>query len=175
MKRVILILAGISLNACFPLASTLAPMFQGQIVALRLNVELTFAPEQVALYVQDGKLVPANSVDAYRPNCVFELYRRPLSETRIPPSRFRVERVRLDFGVWQGLRHNAAVRDASMGGDDSPSHVEYATEFFLRSASQPPLYRVTCKHWENPERARHLSTGEIISALGPLFTVITQH
>jgi len=41
---------------------------------LKLNQSLTIAGGQVAIYVQNGKVILSDDIDIYNPNCKFEIY-----------------------------------------------------------------------------------------------------
>ena len=142
---------------------------------LILNQTLTIPAEQVAVWLQDGRVVPADDVRMYYPHCKFELRRRLATTQTVAPDEFVVTRVsrsllhsvhapavdRLLAGVGFGF---------NLGGN-GPSVQTFATRMDLGSDRQPDVMRLTCGQWGYPYDGQHVTVNEIRRALGDVFAV----
>lgn len=147
---------------------------------LVLNQPLSFQSDQVSLYVQNGRILRAPSVNKYYPFCKFELYRRVQAARTINPDEIIVthaEQQWLDntFLRLEGV-HFAQLSmglPAQFGGseDSGPSLASFITRMDLRSDTQPDVYRMTCLRWALPKYPEYLSIDEIRGTLSPLFTL----
>ncbi len=147
----------------------------GARVALRQA--LVIAPEQVAVYIQNGKVVPWVQVNAYYPHCKFEVRDRRDREQTVNPDEFIVTRVvqevvhMVQWGRWQTAAASIGIRVGDM--DDGASVRTYATYLYLASDRQPQVFRLGCGHWAYPgtRYAEHLSIQQIRAALGEVLTL----
>ena len=141
---------------------------------LVLNQVLTIDRDQVASYVQDGKVLPEKAVDKYRPNCKFEIYTMSEQSRPVQPDNFEVIKV-VDNIETSTLA--APVQVASRGimlgyGALDKSYIyNYATMMYLSSALQEDVYRMTCQHWEDIMEDRYLTTAQMRQAMGDVFTL----
>ncbi len=138
---------------------------------LQLNKPIELPQNALNVNIQYGKILSSYSeLDAYYPNCDFELRDKFSSPTTIEPDRFKIIRViqNTEDVMLAPVRVAGLV---SFAGSGSPPHVVYETIMYLHSAKQPNVYRMTCKHWEDPADAEHLSIVKIRKALGEVFTL----
>jgi hypothetical protein len=134
---------------------------------LHLHTPIELQQNAINVNIQYGRILTSYSqLDTYYPNCDFELRDKVSAPTTIQPERFKIIRVIQDTEVVL----LAPVQVASSGGG-SPPHMVYQTIMYLQSAKQPNVYRMTCKHWEDPADAEHLSIVKIRKALGKVFTL----
>jgi len=149
---------------------------------------------KASTWFQGGRQRPFSEVDLYYPNCKFEL--RTLSDAprTVKPGRFTITRIvqevdvmlqpvrvasadnrlaGVSFGMGMGAGHGAHVgvgvgighgTSASLGPDP------YATVFYLQSAQQPDVFRLTCMHWEELYEARYLTMREMRSTVSDVMT-----
>ncbi|MDT8281915.1 MAG: hypothetical protein RQ982_03780 [Gammaproteobacteria bacterium] len=141
---------------------------------LLLNQSLTIEGEQVATYVQDGKVMAESEVDKFRPNCKFELYTISELQRTVTADSFEIIKV-VDEIETSSLKRQTqlAVLDGfSVAGMLDRSYMfNYATMMYLHSESQKDVYRMTCQHWEDVMHNRYLSILQMRQAMGEVFTL----
>ena len=146
---------------------------------LTLNQELTIAGDQVAVYVQDGQVMPYQHINKYRPNCKFEIYTMSEQARSVQPDRFEIIRV-VDDIESSGLQKNVQLasldlhegdNDLAMWLLDHSLVFNYATMMYLKSAKQKDVYRMTCQHCEAVADDKHLSITQMRQAMGDVFTL----
>ena len=146
---------------------------------LSLNQEITIAGDQVAIYVQDGQVMPYQDINKYRPNCKFEIYTMSEQPRGVQPDRFEIIRVVDDI---ESSEMKKSVQLASLvlpEGDndlamwllDHSLVFNYATMMYLKSDKQTDVYRMTCQHWEAVADDKHLSITQMRQAMGEIFTL----
>ena len=141
--------------------------------ALILQRELRIPAHALAVYLQDGQVLPGG-VSQYRPNCKFEL-RQKQNEPQIvaagvfPVAHFAINRGDFASTISQSFRPVRYRLD--LFDEDAPSFIVYASYFFLASAEQPDVLRLSCRHWQAWGEGRYLSLAEIQQALGEVFTL----
>ena len=142
----------------------------------QLNRPLTIPPDAATVRLQYGRIVPRNSVQEHDPFCVVELDTvRPGPQT-LQPGRFEVWRVTRSVNPIAVARSSPYIRTGLVLDDGNPTFLYFITEFRLRDAAQPDLRGMTCA-WNqmapgNQGLMRHLTLGEIQSALGDWMTLI---
>lgn len=142
-----------------------------------LKRALAIPPEQVAVYIQNGRVLPWPEVNAYYAHCKFELRERKDTEQNVDPDEFIVTRVvqEVVHMVRWGRLQTAGLRlGLRVGGmDDGASVQTYATYIYLGSDRQPRVFRLGCGHWAYPGTrfAEHLSIAQMRKALGDLITL----
>ncbi len=98
------------------------------------------------VFLQDGAVVAKNRLHYYYPSCDFEVYQVSDGSARIEPATFAVSRLSVgdDLVVWRRspLRY-AALRFAT-NDDGMPPLVNRYVDYWLRSARQPQVMRLTC-------------------------------
>lgn len=143
---------------------------------VQLNRPLTIPPDAATVRLQYGRIVPRNSVQEHDPFCVVELDTvRPGPQT-LQPGRFEVWRVTRSVNPIAVARSSPYIRTGLVLDDGDPTFLYFITEFRLRDAVQPDLRGMTCA-WNqmapgNRGLMRHLTLGEIQSALGDWMTLI---
>ncbi|MGD8483926.1 MAG: hypothetical protein PVF81_03600 [Thioalkalispiraceae bacterium] len=135
---------------------------------LTLNSELTIPANLARVYLQGAQVVPEKGVNRYYPNCSLEVRTLKNTPQKISADTFTIVRVKSDEEVASRKLHYASRFFSS---DDGPiSHENWVTHFYLHSARQPDVYRLSCAHWEDPPEARHLLMPEIITTVGSYFS-----
>ncbi len=168
--RLGLILALLSLAGGCRFVAQEAPLHRVQTGAvLKLAAVIEFAADSVAVYIQHGRLLPGNAVDSYKPYCILELRRKHPHPVSVTPDTFLIYRTYYESTAV--LRYPMLASAARIVASASVSHLVYETELFLRSARQPNVYRLTCKHWVDPAFARHVTYEEINATLGELMWI----
>ena len=141
--------------------------------ALILQRELRIPAHALAVYLQDGQVLPGG-VSQYQPNCKFEL-RQKQNEPQVvtagvfPIAHFAINRGDFASTISQSFRPVRYRLD--LFDEDAPSFIVYASYFFLASAEQPEVLRLSCRHWQVWGEGRYLSLPEIQQALGEVFTL----
>lgn len=142
---------------------------------LILHHPLTLPPRTVSLWFQNGKQQQEASLDRYYPHCKFETRRMQDGPKTVEPDTFLIHKVvRWDDYAMQSvqLAANRFISGIAVDGSDGgPSHVNTATEMFLRSSSQPDVYRLICSQWEDAAEANHVTINQIRRVLGETFTL----
>ena len=136
---------------------------------LQLHSALTIPANNTEVYIQDGKVISSYwSIDAYYPNCNFELRERAEVKRRVQPDTFTIFRVvRNTENVMLGT---PTVVASSSSGNGAPN-VDFMIIMDLHSERQPGVMRITCRQWEDPSDGNHLSIVQIRKTLGDLFTL----
>ena len=170
IRRSVYVLWVLLLTACasgpFDEQSRFSAIPQGS--RLALNQVIEFAPDRVAVHMQDGKLMEYSSMNHYLPHCKFEIYTMAEKTRQVQPDSFVITRV-VDNMELTSLR---PVALASLKlAYDGPSIVTYATYIYLSSETQPDVYRMSCMHWEDISVRRYLSISEMRRAMGALFSL----
>lgn len=150
---------------------------------LILNKELSFNPDQVSVYVQNGKVMRLNELQKYDPFCKFELYRLVHTPRTIAPGEIDVTRAMQGHYFYlfsqtarpyytaMSLPHVVLGGSFEQGGTPLESFV---VRMDLHSEKQPEVYRMTCIRWStNPSRYEYPSIVEMRQTLKPLFTLRT--
>jgi len=141
---------------------------------LLLNQSLTIDGDQVAIYVQDGKVMAEREVDKFRPNCKFEIYTMSELQRTVDADSFEIIKVvdEIETSSLKSRPQLAALHGFSVTGMlDRNSMFNYATMMYLRSERQKDVYRMTCQHWEDVMDNRHLSILQMRQAMGDVFTL----
>ena len=142
-----------------------------------LKQALAIPPQQVGVYIQNGKVLPWSEINAYYAHCKFELRDRKDTEQKVDPGEFIVTRVVQDVVhmVSGGHAQTAGLSWSARIGtmDDGASVQTYATYLYLGSDRQPQVFRLGCGHWAYPgsRYAEHLSIAQMRKALGDLITL----
>ena len=145
---------------------------------LELNEDVTINGDQVATYVQNGKLMSYDDVDKYQPNCKFEIYTMSEKPRSVFADTFEIVKVEDDIES-SALKNNTQLaaldntvsRRGMYGSLDRSQVFNYATLLYLNSDKQKDVYRMTCQHWEDVMDDRHLSISQMRSAMGDVFTL----
>jgi len=144
--------------------------------AVQLNRPLMIEPGSATVRLQYGLVVPRNSVQEHDPFCVAELDTVRAGPQTLQPGRFEVWRVTRSVNPVTAAQSSPYIRTGLAMDDGDPTFLYFITEFRLRDATQPDLRGMTCA-WNqmapgNRALMRHLTLGEIQSALGDWMTLI---
>ncbi len=142
--------------------------------ALLLNQSLTIEGDQVATYVQDGKVMTEFEVDKFRPNCKFELYTISELQRTVAADSFVITKVvdEIETSLLKSWPLLAARDGFSVVGMLDKSYMfNYATLMYLHSERQKDVYRMTCQHWEDVIDDRYLSISQMRQAMGEVFSL----
>ena len=144
---------------------------------VQLNRPLTIPPDAATVRLQYGRIVPRNSVQEHDPFCVVELDTVRRGPQTLQPGHFEVWRVTRSVNPIAVARSSPYLRTGLVLDDGNPTFLYFITEFRLRDAAQPDLRSMTCA-WNqmapgNQGLMRHLTLGEIQSALGDWITLIS--
>lgn len=136
---------------------------------LQLNTTLEIMPEQVSVYMQNGKVVAEDVIDRYYPYCKFEIYSIDDSRRQVEPDRFTIRRVVDEMEETAAL---ATQQFASLNlVSNGPIVYTYVTNMYLHSDNQPDVYRMACMHWESVLDDNYLTAEQMRTAMGDLFTL----
>jgi len=138
-----------------------------------LTQPITIPPEQVGVYIQNGKVLPWHEVNAYYTHCKFQVYKRKDTEQQVTPDDFLVKRVVQDqvqmlrWSPWQVAGMSLGMGVSMDGG---PSLFTFANFMYLSSERQPHVWRLACGQWAYPGTmwAEYPSIAEMRKALGDL-------
>jgi hypothetical protein len=165
LKRSILAFALTVAGCGFVRPTADAPALGELVLHRALHIEAGHA----RAFLQGGASIPKGGLNEYDTNC--ELVSNRMFEEQdqdIQPDRFAVIGVARMFGsvVQAGTVRLASL--ASIGGDDSgSSFIHYGYHFWLRSATQPDVIRLTCRgELGVPSDVDYPTRAEIDAALG---------
>ncbi len=115
------------------------------------------------------------------PHCILRL-REPADRDRIlAPGDFEITRsarrttifpVRWEPGTRIQVAGPAFTLAQGGGGDDGPTDEYYVTEMWLRSATQPQVYKLECRQLDDPGLGSHVTFQEIQATLRPTAWII---
>lgn len=151
---------------------------------LMLNRELTFAPRQLSLYVQNGQVHDTmRGVRHYEPFCKFELAqhsdaRRSVGPVTMTVTDTRQYRMDLPFAGAAPLHYaQLSLGPFAQGFDGSGGSpiLSFVTRMDLDSAEEPQIFRLTCARWFYPEMEYQITASQIRNTLAPLFTLRLPH
>ena len=134
-----------------------------------LNREITIQPDNTSVYLQNGSIEPVGNIDFYQPHCKFELFSISEQARVVQPDTFVVTRIvdRREDVARQWPRYAAL----GMALGDGPVHLTFSTEMYLKSNTQPDVFRMNCKRWDWPNIGEFLSINEMRQSLGDYFTL----
>ena len=119
---------------------------------LILNKTITIPGRSAGTRIQNGKIAEGR-IDAWGPNCRFEVRDPAKTNQDIQPGEFTITQVGVEYHI------NDAAESQNM-----------RTNFYLKSEKQPQVTLLMCQAWFNPSDARHLMLSEVEQAVGDLFT-----
>jgi hypothetical protein len=171
MKRLLICLSAVLLSACQTPAT-----YEGQedspyyVVPagsrVALNREITIAADQLAVYIQGGRILPRPQLNSYHPYCKFELRDLSPEPRPVAPDDFTVTRVHLNVFYSRAAYLRLADID-----DDGTGIWVYTTIMELQSARQPEVSRLLCEQWNVPPDSYHVSITEMRRTLDELFSL----
>jgi hypothetical protein len=144
---------------------------------LELNQPLAIAGGQVATYLQNGKVISADDIDIYNPNCKFEIYTMSDKPRTVEADSFVITKVVNDIESTSLLRASQLVvlNNALVIGMLDRGSMNYTTTMYLHSDRQKDVYRMSCQHWEDVIDDKYLSISEMRQAMGKVFSLKLKH
>jgi hypothetical protein len=146
---------------------------------LQLLQPLDIPPGRTRLFIQHGKVLQGNSADQYDTQCNFEVEDLSKQVQRIEPDSFLIERVQ---ALTEPVVLTRPVMVAALGGvaslagvgDDGASDIFQGYNFWLSSARQPQVMRLTCVGaYDTPSDARAPTLQEIRKTLAGIARIET--
>lgn len=140
---------------------------------LTLHQRLVIEPNSARVYLQHGKIVSANEVSRFYPNCWFELNTVSDKQQFLAPGNYRVNGIkhyRRPFGLG-GVEQGILVAGSTVAGVfDRSREIEFITEMTLTLDTQSDIRRFMCKITADP-LGRYLTFEDIRAALGSVVTI----
>ncbi len=171
-QLILLILAGFMTAAQAKDANPDSPWFVIPVnTVIRLNQPLTIPAEQAGVYMQFGEVKSDKDVDEYYANCRLEVNDVRAAAQEIEADSFTVYRVQL-FEDYSSRPLQFAAGPGFIFLGDGPTPQNYATIMYLRSARQPLVRQLVCKHLEDPALfPEHLTVKQMQAAMGKIITI----
>ncbi len=146
---------------------------------LTLERDLPIPAEQLAAYIQNGRVLSNGEVQHLYPYCKFELYHLAQTARTAQPDEIVVTKTTQEMSQGaiaqavplQLARSFFGLRIASDGGAAGPSIHSFSTRMDLRSEKQPDIFRLSCAQWGYPGIDRHVTISEIRRTLAGVFTL----
>ncbi len=139
---------------------------------LTLKMPLTIPAERVAVYLQDGKVYDGLP-NTYLPYCKFEVRDKRPTAQRITPDTFSIYNSTRHWTISM-LDRRPAIREVGFFSGNvrgGPSFKIFGSYFYLKSATQPQVLKMTCEYWGDPATGHFLSVNQIRHTLGDVFTL----
>lgn len=129
---------------------------------LVLNQDIQISPSNARIYFQHGAQVDSPNIDKYQAWCEFEV--RTLSD--------KSETIRAgDFHIHKLVNERSGLLDGMVSGFMSNTLEEFSTLFYLRSANQPDVFRLTCLRRKGTRMKTYLTLKDMQAALGNIITL----
>lgn len=145
---------------------------------LTLERDLPIPAEQLAAYIQNGRVLSNGEVQHLYPFCKFELWRLAPNPRTVPPDDIAITRTVQEMSPGAVtlaspilLARSFGLRVDSVGGAAGPSIHSFSTRMDLRSDKHPDVFRLTCAQWGYPGIDRHVTISEIRRTLAGVFTL----
>ena len=140
---------------------------------LTLHQRLVIEPNSARVYLQHGKIMSANEVSRFYPNCWFEVNTLSDKQQFIAPGNFRVNGIkyyRRPFGLG-GIEQGILVAASTVARVfDRSREIEFITEMTLIPDMQSDIRRFMCKITAD-SLGRYLTLEDIRAALGSVVTI----
>ena len=142
MKRLLISMMALILGSCATTDDPTSPYFAVPTGSrLTLLTELEFPPNTGTLHIQFGQVLPLASVQRLEGYCFLDLNIVSDKRQTVEPGEFEIYRVnRANGSLWV----SAPVMVAGMGSGEGPTNWYYKTRFWVRSAAQPQVSKLTC-------------------------------
>lgn len=135
---------------------------------LVLNAPLEIPSGEASIYLQDGDVTSYWSANKYEGHCKFEMWSIVDRRRTVQPDRFEVHRVSREREYVDSAPGRAL---ASEDGEGGPFVEIGKTVMYLRSPSQPDVYRMTCQRWDDFVDPVPMSIRDIRRTLGETFSL----
>lgn len=136
----------------------------GSLLILPQAIEIP--PGSARVFIQQGQIIPSRQINQYQPYCEFEINTLKDDVQIIQPDQFHIYKVTNDIRY---VSRQTLFASLSSNTFDSGDIVGFTDEFFLRSASQPDVRKLSCLHWDDAHKRMYLSIKQIRQALGNIF------
>lgn len=149
---------------------------------LTLNRPIAFRPDEAAVYIQDGHLLPITDVEVYSPFCRFELRHRVDAARTIEPDQITITSASQQriSGTYSRARSPylpvaafTQVAQMGSGGAGGVPLYSFVTFMNLHSDKQPEILQLACLRWAFPGNYDHVTINEMRRTLAPLFSLHT--
>lgn len=143
---------------------------------LTLSQALTIPPGELAVYMQNGRVLRNAEVLHDSPFCKFELYGLSGAARTVQPDEMVITRSAQarsrGVAALPAPRTVAALGDFMLASNgDLPSIEAFSTQMDLRSDKQPDVFRLTCAQWGLPGEVQHVTVSDMRRTLTGLFTL----
>ncbi len=139
---------------------------------VKINKQLVVPGGQTRVFLQRGRVVPKAKFDRYYPSCNFEVWRLSQEATVIHSGSFVVSQVNRGTDLIVSLE---PIRIAAVGWhpyDDDHAMIMHVVHMRLQSATQPNVYRLTCRGWlAIPADAEKPTIDDMREALGDFASI----
>jgi hypothetical protein len=168
IKKFILVYTLVLLSACQQAPVTTEQANQrslysintGSILALRQD--LVIPPKAARVYFQYGKQITLADIDKYQAWCEFEI--KTLSEN---PQTVNAG----NFPVTKFVNERTALIDGAGFGSLTHALEEFSSTFYLQSATQPDVFRLSCLRRRGNRMQTYLSYNDMHAALGNVMSL----
>ena len=134
---------------------------------VKINRQLKIAAGHTRVFLQRGQLVAKAKFDRYYPSCNFEVWKLSQKPTAIQPGSFIVSKAGRDINQVVSLE---TLKLAALGWrrhHDDHAMIMHTVHMYLQSATQPNVYRLTCRGWlAVPAEAEKPTIADMREALG---------
>ncbi|MDH5484522.1 MAG: hypothetical protein OEY43_04725 [Gammaproteobacteria bacterium] len=144
--------------------SALYPVPVGSLLILLQAIEIP--PGTARVFIQQGQVLPLKQVNQYKPHCEFEINSLDTSIQTIHPDRFTIYKVATDIRY---VSRQALFASLSTRLFNDGDIVGFANDYYLRSASQPDVRKLSCLHWDDSYKRIYLSIEQVRQVLGKIF------
>ncbi|MDH5185152.1 MAG: hypothetical protein OEX12_14820 [Gammaproteobacteria bacterium] len=155
---------------------------------LHLTADLEIPAGRGYVYIAHGQVVTFksyNTVDIYKPHCMFRLHQVAPQGHTVRAGRFKVIKI-VEVDEYYGRSNtiklaSTELSELHIGGsigaglgiieDAAPSASMYATVISLQASEQPEVKDLVCGHWDTKGVVEPLTLAEMQEALGLLLIV----
>ena len=156
------------LSACAPATLTIdinASSYLTAASSLVTHQHLLVPANRARVYLQNGRVQTSAGTDKYHAWCEFEISTLADSETNIAADEFLIKK----------LEHQrSGFVDGAGIGSTANTLEEFSTIFYLHSARQPDVLRLTCLRRRGTRMQTYLSLNDMQAALGAIMTIHSQ-
>lgn len=148
---------------------------------LTLNQDVSIPPDQLAVYIQNGRVLRNVEVQHYYPFCKFELHDNSAAARTVKPDEITITKT-VQQQVHGATAQAGPIMMARMSlgrmvddqRDGQPMR-SFSTRMDLHSDKQPDIFRLTCAQWGDPGLTNYVSIAEMRRTLGNVFTLRLPH
>lgn len=134
---------------------------------VKINRELVIPDGHTRVFLQRGRVVAKAKFDRYYPSCNFEVWKLSQEPTAIQPGTFVVSKAGRDINQVVSMD---SMKLAALGWrrhHDDHAMIMHTVHMYLQSATQPNVYRMSCRGWlAVPADAEKPTIADMREALG---------